>query len=139
MTTQSRQRGSRGASAIEMAMVAPGLVFLIFFCVQGALFFYGKNVAIQSAREGVSQLRLAQDQATYDAINPTAMANTRRFASTVGREALIEPQATSSYFDAVGRVRVQVTGRVITLVPGLDLTVTEFAEGPVERFAGDTL
>jgi len=29
-----------------------------------------------------------------------------------------------------------VTGRVITLVPGLDLTVTQSAEGPVERFEG---
>jgi hypothetical protein len=29
-----------------------------------------------------------------------------------------------------------VTGDVISLLPGLDLTVTEDAEGPVERFEG---
>ena len=30
-----------------------------------------------------------------------------------------------------------VTGHVITLVPGLNLSVTETAEGPVERFSGN--
>jgi hypothetical protein len=117
-----------------MAFVAPGLLFLIFLCIQGALFFYGRNVAIQAAREGVSQLRLAQDQATYDDIHGGVVENTERFAVAVGREALIDPVAISSYDDGAGRVRMRVTGRVISLVPGLDLTVTEEAEGPVERF-----
>jgi TadE-like protein len=119
-----------------MALIAPGLIFLIFFCVQGALFFYGKSVAIQSAREGVSQLRLAPDQATYDQIRPSVVANTERFAATVGRESLIDPRVSASYDDAEARVRVVVTGRVISLVPWLDLTVTEAAEGPIERFVG---
>ena len=119
-----------------MAFIAPGLIFLIFFCIQGALFFYGRNVAIQSAREGVSQLRLAQDKATYLDIRAGVKDNTERFATTVGREALIDPIATPSYDDDLGRVRMKVEGRVISLVPGLNLTVTEEAEGPVERFEG---
>jgi Flp pilus assembly protein TadG len=123
-----------GVSAVEMAFIAPGLIFLIFFSIQGALFFYGRSVAIQSAREGVSQLRLAQDQATYDDIRQGVKANTEQFATAVGREALIDPLATPSYDDNTGRVRMKVQGRVITLVPWLDLTVTEEAEGPVERF-----
>jgi hypothetical protein len=117
-----------------MAFIAPGLIFLIFFSIQGALFFYGRNVAIQSAREGVSQLRLAQDQATYDDIRAGVKANTEQFATAVGREALIDPLATPSYDDTAGRVRMKVQGRVISLVPWLDLHVTEEAEGPVERF-----
>ncbi|MGL5826611.1 MAG: TadE/TadG family type IV pilus assembly protein, partial [Nocardioides sp.] len=130
------RRHERGASSLEMALIAPGLIFLIFFCVQGALFFYGKSVAIQSAREGVSQLRLAPDQPTYDQIRPEVIANTERFAATVGRESLIDPAVSSSYDDARARVRVVVTGQVISLVPWLDLTITESAEGPVERFDG---
>ena len=121
-------------SAVELAFLAPGLIFLIFVTIQGALFFYGRSVAIQSAREGVSQLRLAQDRATYDDIRGGVIDNTERFAVAVGREALIDPVATAAYDDEAGRVRMTVTGRVITLVPGLDLTVTEEAEGPVERF-----
>jgi Flp pilus assembly protein TadG len=119
---------------VELAFIAPGLILLIFFSIQAALYFYGRNVAIQSAREGVSQLRLAQDRATYDDIRGGVVDNTQRFAREVGREALIDPVATASYDDELGRVRMKVTGQVITLVPWLDLTVTEEAEGPVERF-----
>jgi Flp pilus assembly protein TadG len=123
-------------SAVEFAFIAPAFIFLIFFAIQGALFFYGRSVAIQSAREGVSQLRLAQDQATYDDIRVGVKDNTEQFATAVGREALIDPLATPSYDDALGRVRMKVQGRVITLLPWLHLTVTEEAEGPVERFEG---
>jgi Flp pilus assembly protein TadG len=135
-TTRLRRRDERGASALELAFLAPGLLLLIFFSIQGALFFYGRNVAIQSAREGVSQLRLAQDRATYDDIRPGVVSNTEQFATSIGHEALIDPVATAGYDDQNARARMTVTGRVITLVPGLNLTVTEFAEGPVERFSG---
>jgi Flp pilus assembly protein TadG len=123
-------------SAVEFAFIAPGLIFLIFFSIQGALFFYGRSVAIQSAREGVSQLRLAQDEATYRDIRAGVKSNTEQFATAVGREALIDPLATSSYDPDLGRVRMKVEGKVISLIPGLNLTVTEEAEGPVERFEG---
>jgi Flp pilus assembly protein TadG len=133
-----RVRSESGASALEMSFIAPGLLLLIFFCIQGALFFYGRSVALQAAREGVSQLRLAQDQATYDDISPDVVSNIETYAVTVGRESLLEPHASSSYDDAAGRVQMTVTGDVITLVPGLHLSVTQSAEGPVERFEGDT-
>jgi len=135
---RSRRRDDSGASALELSFIAPGLIFLIFFCIQGALFFYGRSVALQAAREGVSQLRLASDQATYDDISPGVVSNTEQFAIDVGREALLDPVASPSYDDNAGRVQMTVTGRVITLVPGLDLTVTQSAQGPVERFEGDT-
>lgn len=120
-----------------MAFIAPGLILLIFFSVQAALFFYGRNVAIQAAREGVSQIRTAPDAATYEGIRAGVVENTERFASTVGREALVGAAATPTYDGIRGRVSMTVTGRVISLVPWLDLTVTQTAEGPVERFEAD--
>ncbi len=118
-------------------MVAPGLIFLIFFSIQAALFFYGKTVAIQAAREGVSQLRLAQDRAVYEDIRGFVVENTERFATEVGREALIRPVAIPSYDDLDGRVAMEVSGEVITLVPFMELTASARAEGAVERFRGD--
>jgi hypothetical protein len=120
-----------------MAFVAPALILLIFFSIQAALFFYGRNVAIQAAREGVSQMRIAQDSQTYDGIRAGVVENTERFATTVGRETLVDAVATPSYDGAAGRVSMTVTGKVISLVPWLDLTVTQTAEGPVERFEAD--
>lgn len=137
MTSSRRVRDDRGVSAVEMAFIAPSLIFLIFFTIQGALFFYGRNVAIQSAREGVSQLRLASDRATYDAIRGGAEKNTAIFAGEIGRESLIDPQVTSHYDNDHERVRVDVSGRVISLVPFLDLKVSTHAYGPVERFGVD--
>ncbi|WP_346767636.1 TadE family protein [Knoellia koreensis] len=122
---------------MELAMLAPGFIFLIFFCVQAALFFYGKSVAIQAAREGVSQLRLAQDAAVYQNISGGVADNTESFATTVGREALLDPVATPSYDEQAGRVSMTVRGHAITLVPFLQLNITETAHGPVERFEGD--
>lgn len=118
-------------------MLAPGLIFLIFFSIQAALFLYGKTVAIQAAREGVSQLRLAPDRAVYEDIRAHVVENTESFATTVGREALLRPVATPSYDELNGRVTMEVRGGVITLVPFLQLTVAERAEGSVERFEGD--
>lgn len=127
-------RRERGASAVELAFIAPAFVFLIFFCIQAALFFYGRAVAIQSAREGVSQLRLAPDRDTYEQLRPVVLDNTERFASTIGRESLIDPRATADYDAVNGQVTVQVEGDVISLLFGMDLHVTEKATGPVERF-----
>jgi Flp pilus assembly protein TadG len=130
----TRRRGESGASALELSFLAPGLIFLIFLTIQAGLFFYGKAVAIQAAREGVSQLRLAPDAATYEDVRPRVVDNTQSFATTVGREALIDPVATPTYDEEAGRVAMDVSGTVITLVPGLDLGVTARAEGSIERF-----
>jgi Flp pilus assembly protein TadG len=121
-------------SAVELSFIAPGLIFLIFFVIQAGLFFYGKSVAIQAAREGVSQLRLAQDYDTYRDVRGRIVANTENFATSVGREALLDPVATPGYRDDTGRVSMEVRGGVISLVPGLHLEASATAEGAVERF-----
>jgi Flp pilus assembly protein TadG len=128
------RRDERGVSALELSFIAPGLIFLIFYVIQAGLFFYGKSVAIQAAREGVSQLRLAQDADTYRDVRGRIVQNTQVFATTVGREALLDPRATPSYDEVGGRVSMEVQGGVISLVPGLHLQVSATAEGAVERF-----
>lgn len=127
----------RGSAALELAIVAPTLLALIFFSLQAAFFFYGRAAASHAAREGVSQLRLAEDLATYSQLQGPALQRTERFASSVGGAGLVEPRATSTYeegADGTARVTVTVTGRVITLVPGLNLTAAADASGTVERF-----
>lgn len=132
-----RSRRERGSASLELAIVAPALLALIFFSLQAAFFFYGRTAATHAAREGVSQLRLAADAVEYDALRGPALERTERFAASVGGAGLVEPQATSIYeeqADGTARVTVTVSGRVLTLVPGLDLTASADASGTVERF-----
>ncbi len=131
-----RIRGDRGASAIELSLVAPGLLLFIFLSIQTGLYFYGRAVAEQAAREGVSRLRLAQTQAISDGIRDDVQRSVEAYAGIVGRETLLQPKATTTYDSVTGKVSVTVTGDVITLVPGVDLTVTQRVFGEVERFEG---
>jgi Flp pilus assembly protein TadG len=136
---RGRARTESGASALELSFLAPGLIFLIFLVIQAGLFFYGRTVAIQAAREGVSQLRLAQTEDQYAQIEADVERNTENYATSVGREALLAPQAVAEphYGRDDAFVTVEVSGQVITLVPGLELTATARAQGRVERFAPD--
>jgi Flp pilus assembly protein TadG len=134
-----RLRGDRGASALELSLVAPGLLLFIFFSIQTGLYFYGRAVAEQAAREGVSKLRLAQTETICQNIAEAVKASVEAYAVTVGRETLLDPEATIGCPLNVEeeKVTVTVTGDVITLVPGLDLTVTQRVLGEIERFEGD--
>ncbi len=120
-----------------MSIVAPGLVLLIFFGIQSGLYFYGRTVAVQAAREGVALMRLGQTEQMALDLTPMAEAKAEDFAVAVGRESLLDPVAEVDYDGAAGQVEVRVTGRVITLVPGLELEVSEVASGTIERFEGD--
>ena len=132
-----RLRDDRGASALELTLVAPGLLVLIFFSIQSGLYFYGRAVAQHAAREGVSKLRLAQTGAISDSIRADVQTAVESYAVAVGRETLLDPSATTTYDEAAGKVSVEVEGSVITLVPGLDLRVRERVHGEIERFEGD--
>ncbi len=110
---------------------------LIFFSIQASLYYYGRVVALQAAREGVSVLRLAQNKQIADGVRDEIQDNVEGYSRSVGRETLLDPKATSTYDDVDGTVSVTVTGQVISLVPGLDLTVRQRVDGTVERFDRD--
>lgn len=136
-TPGRRLRGHRGASALELTLVAPGLLVFIFLTIQAGLYFYGRAVAEQAAREGVSKLRLAQTEQLSDAVRADVQTAVEAYAVAVGRETLLQPEATTTYDAESGKVSVTVTGDVITLVPGLDLTITQQVFGEIERFEGN--
>jgi Flp pilus assembly protein TadG len=134
--SQRVARGDRGTSAIELSIVAPIVVLLIFSTVQFALWLYGRNVALQAAREGVSRLRLADESDAASSVDRTEK-DTEAYAAQVGRESLLDPAAAATYDARSGRVRVTVTGRVVSLVPAFSFRVTRTATGEIERFEED--
>lgn len=134
-----RFRADGGASALELSIVAPAVLVLIFFAIQAGLYFYGRTVAVQAAREGVSQLRLAQTPQIAADVQEDIEEGIESYALALGREALLDPQATGTYDENAGTVSMTVTGTTITIVPGLTLTATGAASGEIERFEVDPL
>lgn len=139
----------RGVSALELAVIAPSLLALIFLVIQGALYFYGRSVALQAARDGVSQLRLYTSYDDCQAGASHVADNVVRFAGAVGKGALTDatviPECASAgaYFAGGGsagtadagsaEVTVTVHGRSISLL-GFSFAVTQSASGRVEQF-----
>ena len=58
--TLRRRRSERGVSTLELAILAPAILTLIFLSIQTALWLYGRSVALNAAEEGRSRLRLVQ-------------------------------------------------------------------------------
>jgi TadE-like protein len=129
-----RELTDRGSAALEMAFIAPVFLLLVFFGIQAGLWAYGRSVALAAAREGVAQLRVVPDEQSATAAEPVVREHVEQFATAVGRESLLDPRATTGWSPERDRVSVVVTGHVVSLVPGLDLTTTQRASGTVERF-----
>ncbi|EDY46441.1 TadE family protein [Streptomyces sp. SPB074] len=129
----SRWRGGdSGMTAIEFVVLTPVLFFMIFATVQFALYFFADHVAQAAAQAGARKAR-----ATADA-NPGGWRGAAR-------------EVTDSYIDQLGptlvlgpdvklvqprahTVGVEITARVPSVFPGLNLHVHAQSVGPVERF-----
>ena len=134
LVSRRRRDGDEGSAALELAVIGPSLMVLIFFVIQVALYFYGRSVALQSAREGVSQLRLAPDSDSFDVLEPRVTTSVQDFAAKVGNGALNDAKMTAGHDPAYDRVTVTVKGDAISLVPWMTWTVSQTASGTVEKF-----
>jgi Flp pilus assembly protein TadG len=110
-------------------LAVPVLLFVIMLVIQAGLWFHGSQLAEAAAQEGVQAGRSANGSAA------AAEACARDF---LGR---LSPSVASSAQVLVRRTpevtRVEITGRVQQVVPGLALTVSGAAEAPTERFRED--
>ena len=137
--TRRRRHDERAASALEMAIVAPVFIVVIFAIVEAGFLWYGRNVALLSAREGASYLRVSatlgdttgwEDQAERTAVN---YANEVGFLNDVSAVATI-----TDLGDTDARVTVEVTGQLTELVPFWDPTITRSVTAELEQFEPDT-
>ncbi|MFY0405565.1 TadE/TadG family type IV pilus assembly protein [Solicola sp. PLA-1-18] len=126
-------RAERGTTAIEFAFIAPLLLLCIFAIVWFGLYFYGRNVALTSAREGVSYLRLAGTNADPEAFQTEARRVSIFYARNVG--VLKGAQARSEIDEDTGLVTMTVTGYID--VPGRRADVTQTVTATLEQFRGD--
>jgi len=127
--TRRRARDEHGDASVEVVLAVPVLLFMIMLVIQAGLWFHGSQLAEAAAQEGVQAGRTE---------NGNAAAAEARARDFLGR---LSPSVASSAQVLVRRTpevtRVEITGRVQQVVPGLALTVSGAAEAPTERFRED--
>lgn len=123
-----RRRDERGSTTLELAVLFPVVLLIIFMAIQGALYFHARSVALSAAQEGV---RVAKAE------NGSAGAGSgaaKGFVAQSGGDGVLRDLGVSAQRSAT-TASVTVTGRPLSVIPGvLNFSVKQTAEAPVERF-----
>ncbi|MFJ9901915.1 TadE family protein [Streptomyces sp. NPDC101152] len=128
-------RGDSGMTAIEFVLLTPVLFFMIFATVQFALYFFADHVAQAAAQAGARKARAtAHDQP--GGWRGEAQGVVDSYIQQLGPQLVLSPNVTMLQPEP-NTVGVEITARIPTVFPGLDLTVHAQSEGPVERFVQD--
>ena len=121
------RRQDRGSATLEISILAPILLLVIFTIVQVGLWSYARSLALGAAQEGVAAGR------AYGAAPHAGRDRAQAFLADVGGDSLVGGTVASAV-DAT-TVRVEVRGRALSVLPGIPgLPVHQPAQGPRERF-----
>lgn len=128
-------RGESGMTAIEFVLLTPVLFFMIFATVQFALYFFADHVAQAAAQAGARKARATADE------NPGGWRGDARdvvddYIQQLGPQLVLGPDVKTVEPKA-NTVGVEITAKVPSVFPGLDMTVRAQSVGPVERFVED--
>ena len=125
-----RQRwgaGDRGSASLELVVVFPVLLLLIFGGIQGALYYYGRSIALAAAQEG-SRSAAAQN-GSLGAGNAAAIT----FITRAGGTDVLQGSQVSSSRSATDAT-VTVHGSSLSILPFWGgPTITQSASAPLER------
>ncbi len=126
--------GDRGSVTIELAILFPVFVLLILVGVQGALIFYGRNVALAAAQKG------ANAESAFGAPAGAGDARARAYLTKMGDvlndwDVAVTPVAEGAAEPTA--VRVTVTGTTLGWL-GLRFRVSQTAYAPLERFTTES-
>lgn len=119
--------GDRGALTLSYVLVMPLFLLSILVIVQASVWYMARETALAAARQGADVARTS-----HPPPGPGAQVAVS-FARSAAPGFLLFPAATAAGGSAT-TVRIRVTGRVPSLVPGLVIRVSEVVTAPVERF-----
>ena len=125
-TRQSAKRGDRGSSSIEMVIALPIVLTVLFLAIQAGTWFHARSIALASAQSG------ARTSAMLNSTLEAGLSSARSFAADVGGTTLTGVTVTGDR--TATSTTVTVTGHSVRLVPFMDVTVSQSATLPVERY-----
>lgn len=112
---------------LSYVIIVPVFMAAIMVIAQAAVYYLARSAALAAARQGADAAR----------VHPARLGAGPREAVAFIRSAapgyLLSPRASARGSTPV-TVRITVTGRVPTIVPGMNLEVSQAAQAPVERF-----
>jgi Flp pilus assembly protein TadG len=122
----------QGFATVEFIVAFPLVLLLVWIGFQLVFVFFANRVALAAAEEGARAAR------SYTGSAAAGDARAHKFLAELGSGVLVEP--TVRAYRTPERAGVVVEGRAQQLVPGLSmvLQVHRAADGPVERFRGET-
>jgi Flp pilus assembly protein TadG len=120
----------RGASAVELAILAPALIFVSMLIIQFALWLDATHAALAAAQEGDRAARAAESSSS--GWRQTATDVAMNYYHALDTSVLANVTVSQVRFDAAAdTVSLTVSGQLNGIFP---LSVTETVTGPVECF-----
>ncbi|HYT10611.1 MAG TPA: TadE family protein [Mycobacteriales bacterium] len=131
--TSRRPGRQAGSTTIEVAVLFPAFLTLLFAGVQAAEWYHTRNLCLAAARDGVRVARTT----TGDV--PAGVAAARRFLARTGQDFVSDVHVDGAGSGpTVVRITVTATAPRILPLPGLVLRVTQTAQAGEERFTPDS-
>lgn len=127
MDVRGDRRGDDGALTLSYVVIMPVFLAAILIIVQACVWYLARETAIAAARQGADVARTAHPPPGRGAQAAVV------FARQAAPGFLLGPTASSAGSSA-WTVRIRVSGRVPSVVPGMVITVSEVVMAPVERF-----
>jgi Flp pilus assembly protein TadG len=123
-----QRRTDTGSASVELAILFPLVVLLVFFVVQLGLWYHARHVALAAAEEGARAARVDTGTAAAGA------ARAERFVQDLGGSVILDLRVSAARNRDTARV--EVSGQARNVIPGLRLPIEQASQGPVERFRG---
>jgi Flp pilus assembly protein TadG len=121
-----RAADERGASAIDMAIIFPIVIFLIFGIIQFGVWYHANNIARAAAQEG------ARAASAYSSTASAGAASAQRVLAE-NANGMISHTSVIPYRDQ-NVATVTVKGEALHVIPFIPLSITVSATAPVEAF-----
>lgn len=123
---QAPVREDRGGSVIELAILFPLIILVVFGAVQIAVYHTARTLALTAAQAAVSAER------QHDAEPGDGKEHAQEFLAQAG-DWLADAQVSDPVYTD-GQVSYIVTGTALTLVPGITWEIQQTAHGTREEF-----
>ena len=147
MRDRAATRTDQGSSAIELVLVTPVLIALVFGLIQTALVWDARHTVSAAAQHGAREARSATalaasvsnavsagagDPASDPAADAQVRASTLAYLRQIGGQGLHNPTVTVRHDGTF--VIVTVSGTTLGVLPGTTVRVSSSSRTPLEGF-----